>query len=294
MYGQNPREDVAVVASHNEAERFWTSIATTTSAHYSQIRGQRRADEAEHTPSPQLALPHGFMDSAVDSEVPSAGSGLLSGGASDRRPDTRTPRPSETNGSSPLNGGNAADVPDHHASEDSIEPWLPETSTPASATAPPPYWSRSSSSNPHRRSPSNISNISTESSFPAGAITMRDNEASDQDERNKACWAKSVEITDYVVVNGSTTGIGAFVVWNGSFMNIRKRYSEFDELRHRLVMTFPNFSAAVPPLPPKSVISKFRPKFLDKRRQGLQYFLNCIMLNPEFSGSPVLKEFLFS
>jgi hypothetical protein len=95
-------------------------------------------------------------------------------------------------------------------------------------------------------------------------------------------------------------------------MNIRKRYSEFDEFRSRLIRTFPNFEAAVPELPPKSVISKFRPSFLEKRRAGLQYFLkyvpfqtssrrqladfcdSCILLNPEFSGSPVLKEFLFS
>jgi hypothetical protein len=77
-------------------------------------------------------------------------------------------------------------------------------------------------------------------------------------------------------------------------MNIRKRYSEFDDFRSRLIQSFPNFEAAVPPLPPKSVISKFRPPFLEKRRAGLQYFLNCILLNPEFSGSPVLKDFLFA
>lgn len=93
-------------------------------------------------------------------------------------------------------------------------------------------------------------------------------------------------------------------------MNIRKRYSEFDDFRYRLVQTFPGFEAAVPALPPKSVISKFRPRFLEKRRAGLQYFLkcvhqrfpvqyyadftSCILLNPEFSGSPVLKEFLFA
>lgn len=58
-------------------------------------------------------------------------------------------------------------------------------------------------------------------------------------------------------------------------MNIRKRYSEFDDFRHQLIHTFPNFEAAVPALPPKSVISKFRPKFLEKRRAGLQYFLKC-------------------
>jgi hypothetical protein len=92
-------------------------------------------------------------------------------------------------------------------------------------------------------------------------------------------------------------------------MRIRKRYSEFDDLRHKLLQTFPYSAAAMPPLPPKSVISKFRPKFLENRRAKLQYFLkcaypltgwtiadshSCILLNPEFSGSPVLKEFLFS
>ncbi|ETS81973.1 hypothetical protein PFICI_06975 [Pestalotiopsis fici W106-1] len=158
----------------------------------------------------------------------------------------------------------------------------------------PPYWYQSHPT--HARSPSRASEESM-----VGAIVMRDNENSSFDERNHACWAKSVEITDYVIVNGSATNIGAFVVWNirvetlsGSYMNIRKRYSEFDDLRWRLMRTFPNFEAAVPELPPKSLISKFRPRFLEKRRAGLQYFLNCIMLNPEFSGSPVLKEFMFS
>jgi hypothetical protein len=56
-------------------------------------------------------------------------------------------------------------------------------------------------------------------------------------------------------------------------MNIRKRYSEFDDLRRKLIQTFPGFDAAVPPLPPKSVISKFRRPFLEKRRSALQYFL---------------------
>lgn len=59
----------------------------------------------------------------------------------------------------------------------------------------------------------------------------------------------------------------------GSRMNIRKRYSEFDGLRKRLVQTFPSFEAAVPALPPKSVLKRFHPRFLEKRRAGLQYFL---------------------
>lgn len=170
-----------------------------------------------------------------------------------------------------------------------------EDISPISPVTSPPYWI-----NNHPGHTRNTSSTSVES-IPTGGIILQDNENSSFDDRGSACWAKSVEITDHVTVNGSTTSIGAFVVWNirvetlsGSYMNIRKRYSEFDDFRWRLIRTFPNFEAAVPELPPKSIISKFRPKFLEKRRAGLQYFLNCILLNPEFSGSPVLKDFLFS
>lgn len=62
-------------------------------------------------------------------------------------------------------------------------------------------------------------------------------------------------------------------------MNIRKRYSEFDEFRRQLVQSFPNSEAAMPALPPKSVISRFRPRFLEKRRAGLQYFLKWVYEN---------------
>ncbi|PQE22607.1 PX domain-containing protein [Rutstroemia sp. NJR-2017a BVV2] len=158
----------------------------------------------------------------------------------------------------------------------------------------PPYWHQA-----HQRS---VSSASIESVGHAG-ITLQDN-TDGEDAKNEACWAKSVYIEDHVVINGGKTNIGnigAFVVWNitvetlhGGIMRIRKRYSEFDDLRLNLIRTFPNSSGTIPPLPPKSVISKFRPKFLENRRAGLQYFLNCILLNPEFSGSPVLKEFLFS
>ncbi|ATZ50377.1 hypothetical protein BCIN_05g07320 [Botrytis cinerea B05.10] len=184
-----------------------------------------------------------------------------------------------------------------------------------SSTISPPYWQQS-----HTRS---ISHVSIDSIHPSG-ITLQDNTADgDEDDaningrgKNEACWARSVVIEDYVVVNGSGIGgiggiagkglgigggIGAFVVWNvkvdtleGTPIIIRKRYSEFADLRSKLLRTFPNSAGTIPELPRKSVISKFRPKFLENRRSGLQYFLNCILLNPEFTSSPVLKEFLFS
>lgn len=74
------------------------------------------------------------------------------------------------------------------------------------------------------------------------------------------------------------------------------RYSDFDDLRRRLLVTFPHSGGAMPPLPPKSVFcelsffrsgccflcalmfveDKFRPAFLEKRRVGLAYFLKWV------------------
>ncbi|KFA60837.1 hypothetical protein S40285_06177 [Stachybotrys chlorohalonatus IBT 40285] len=197
------------------------------------------------------------------------------------------------------------DADSHDASHETAS----STLSPSSLSSP-PFWMKSSI---HRRT---ASNMSVESVLPTGAITLCDNETSD----SRRWYAKSVEIPDYTIVNGNSTGIGAFVVWNikvetltvglqsgcvspdgiltsspqGSSIPIHKRYSEFDELRRQLTLSFPYSRAAIPDLPPKGVVAKFRPNFLEKRRAGLQYFLNCIILNPEFSGSPVLRDFIFS
>ncbi|KAL7273992.1 hypothetical protein RUND412_003127 [Rhizina undulata] len=118
-------------------------------------------------------------------------------------------------------------------------------------------------------------------------------------ENSPGLWARRVNVVDYVIVSGSRTRAGAYVAWNclietfeGAQFSVRKRYSEFAELRDQLKETFPRSLASLPALPPKSVVSKFRPEFLEARRQGLSYFLTCILLNPEFAGSPLVKEFL--
>lgn len=117
-----------------------------------------------------------------------------------------------------------------------------------------------------------------------------------------ALWAKAIAVKDYVIIRGNVTGIGAYVVYNctvqtldGGPMKIRKRYSEFDDLREKLAAAFPQSTdTSLPPLPPKSVIYKFRAKFLEKRREGLSYFLNCVMLNPEYASSAIVKDFIFA
>ncbi|PYH94777.1 PX domain protein [Aspergillus ellipticus CBS 707.79] len=153
----------------------------------------------------------------------------------------------------------------------------------------PPYWS-------HHRNASRASQISIEQS---AGITLEDHTEDLNCETARGLWAKSVAVDDHVVVRGKT-GIGSYVVWNcriqtldGGPITVRLRYSEFDDMRHQLIASFPYAKNALPPLPPKSVIYKFRPSFLENRRVGLEYFLNCVLLNPEFSSSPVVKDFLF-
>ncbi|KAJ5156588.1 hypothetical protein N7492_009391 [Penicillium capsulatum] len=154
----------------------------------------------------------------------------------------------------------------------------------------PPYWQR------HER---NTSRTSQSSQTHSALITLEDHTTDPESETSRGLWARSVEIEDHVVVQGKT-GVGAYVVWNchiqtldGGPMVVRMRYSEFDDLRQRLISAFPHARNALPALPPKSVLYKFRPTFLENRRAGLEYFLNCVLLNPEFSSSPVVKDFLF-
>ncbi|KAF2146665.1 uncharacterized protein K452DRAFT_282841 [Aplosporella prunicola CBS 121167] len=185
--------------------------------------------------------------------------------------------------------------PSHPPQNGDISPAQP-SATPDS-TAPdqqivPPYWGR-------QRGASTWSYASVEE-HRADPISLQDNTV-EGSEHDSAVWAKNVTIDSYVIVSGNVPGMGDYVVWNctvetldGGPMKIRKRYSEFDELRRKLEQTFPLAGASLPELPPKSMISRFRQRFLEKRKAGLSYFLNCVLLNPEFSASPVLKEFLFT
>jgi len=154
----------------------------------------------------------------------------------------------------------------------------------------PPYWQIPMRSN---SSPSDAAGQKR-------AITLEDN-TEETAEQYHALWAKSVNIDNYVVVGGAAPAIGSYVVWNctvetlnGGPITLRKRYSEFHKLRQNLAKTFTSAGGALPELPPKSFLHRFQTKFLEKRKIGLAYFLNCVLLNPEFSSSPVLKEFVFS
>ncbi|KAK5124207.1 hypothetical protein LTR85_001910 [Meristemomyces frigidus] len=162
----------------------------------------------------------------------------------------------------------------------------------SNVTDAPPFWSR------HGRSVSTVSYHSMTQSN-RHPILLEDHSEEDHTS-TQSCWAQSVTIDDYIILTGPT-GIGAYIVWHctvrtlkGGDLEIRKRYSEFDQLRVDLVRSFPHAEQMIPQLPRKSVVSRFRPKFLEQRKAGLGHFLNCILLNPEFAASPVLKDFIFS
>ncbi|MCJ1334792.1 PX domain-containing protein ypt35 [Bachmanniomyces sp. S44760] len=154
----------------------------------------------------------------------------------------------------------------------------------------PPYWQHQ-----YRRD----SYVSVKNDSDSAPITLEDH-TEEPSELSVSLWAKTVSIENHVIISGNVPGISDYVTWickvetlDGGSLFMRKRYSEFATVRQQLLMTYPNSKGAMPPLPPKSFIYKYRPDFLEKRRAGLAYFLNCVLLNPEFSGSPVLREFLF-
>lgn len=209
----------------------------------------------------------------------------------------------------------------------------PRSATSSSPTTSPPYWVHS-----HQRS---FSNISVESVMP-GAITLEDNDNA-ADVKNKACWAKSVYIEDYVVVNENRTGIGAFIVWNITVETLRvSPESLWSTAEHALFTSLagthqpshaglllqntkallrirrspqqttpnlPQFPGGHAPTAPKerdiqvstqvsrdpesgaAILSQVRVRH--PHPACMTDSCSCILLNPEFSGSPVLKEFLF-
>lgn len=140
-----------------------------------------------------------------------------------------------------------------------------------SGTDAPPFWTR------HDRSISAVSYQSVLEARPA-PIQLEDH-SEEQHELSQGCWAQSVTVDDYTIISGPT-GIGAYVVWlctvstlKGGRMTINKRYSEFDKLRGNLVESFPHAAASIPELPRKSIVSRFRPRFLEKRKDGLNHFI---------------------
>eukprot|EP01099_Mayorella_cantabrigiensis_P002015 TRINITY_DN187_c0_g2_i1.p1 TRINITY_DN187_c0_g2~~TRINITY_DN187_c0_g2_i1.p1 ORF type:complete len:439 (-),score=126.61 TRINITY_DN187_c0_g2_i1:102-1235(-) len=76
-------------------------------------------------------------------------------------------------------------------------------------------------------------------------------------------------------------------------MEVRRRYSDFVWLRSQLVVNHPEI--IVPPIPQKKTdkfMDRFGIEFLEKRRKGLELFLNRVALHPVLIASMDLNTFL--
>lgn len=164
------------------------------------------------------------MASVIETHIPSVNGGVAHGNVHKNLSQTTlrphpppSPPPTETDTETETESDEPPSAPRLNTDIDAAPNQRPEEATPdpsedtSPVTSPvtsPPYWI-----NNHPGHTRNVSSTSVES-IPTGGIILQDNENSEYDDRGSACWAKSVEITDHVTVNGSTTNIGAFVVWN--------------------------------------------------------------------------------
>ncbi|CAG8700825.1 6061_t:CDS:1, partial [Dentiscutata heterogama] len=76
----------------------------------------------------------------------------------------------------------------------------------------------------------------------------------------------------------------------GASIVARKRYSDFVELRSQLIKAYPKFYKLIPSLPPKRVMGKFMPEFIEKRRKDLEYFLAYVLLHPILGPTAVVRR----
>lgn len=188
-----------------------------------QVDGDVARNKDFPMPKPQPPPSPPVTETNTDAESPSSPLPLPTGFV--RESGERTPHANVTAEESSLPGyGRGSDGPTPRVEANSDEIGHAHVSADAHSNAPspttspvtsPPYWTLHNTHESRLGHGRNVSSASAESLISAGlGITLRDNENSSVDDRGSACWAKDVEVTDYVIVNGSATNIGAFVVWN--------------------------------------------------------------------------------
>ncbi|KAG2229036.1 hypothetical protein INT48_009592 [Thamnidium elegans] len=94
-------------------------------------------------------------------------------------------------------------------------------------------------------------------------------------------------------------GYGSYICYSctilsdkGAPITVRKRYSDFVELREELVKQYPTLKRSIPKLPPKKVVGKFTPSFVEQRRRELEYFFKFVVLHPVVGASPIVRHWI--
>ncbi|KAI8053184.1 uncharacterized protein B0P05DRAFT_561936 [Gilbertella persicaria] len=94
-------------------------------------------------------------------------------------------------------------------------------------------------------------------------------------------------------------GYGSYICYSctilsdkGAPITVRKRYSDFVDLREELVKQHPTLKRSIPKLPPKKVVGKFTPSFVEQRRKDLEYFFKYVVLHPTLGASPIVRHWI--
>ncbi|KAI9263447.1 Phox homologous domain-containing protein [Phascolomyces articulosus] len=94
-------------------------------------------------------------------------------------------------------------------------------------------------------------------------------------------------------------GYGSYICYNctvlsdkGPPISVRKRYSDFVDLRDELVKRYPRLKTSIPKLPPKKVVGKFTPSFVEQRRRDLEYFFKYVVLHPTIGNSATITHWI--
>ncbi|GAA5967415.1 hypothetical protein JCM3765_001868 [Sporobolomyces pararoseus] len=154
----------------------------------------------------------------------------------------------------------------------------------------------SSEEEPFRFRPPSIASTATSQRSSRQGIRIED--ASSRDNK---IFVKQLSIPEYHAVGSEGSG---FVVYDieiqtlptsfsaGTLIRAHKRYSAFVRLRADLVAAFPRLRRAIPRLPPKSSLAKYRRSFLEKRRQNLAFWLTNVLLHPILGGSSIVRNWV--
>ncbi|KAI7868713.1 Phox homologous domain-containing protein [Spinellus fusiger] len=94
-------------------------------------------------------------------------------------------------------------------------------------------------------------------------------------------------------------GYGSYICYSctvitekGAPITIRKRYSDFVDLREELIQHHPGMKNNIPKLPPKKVVGNFTPAFIELRRRDLEYFFKYVVLHPSLSNTSIVKHWV--
>ncbi|KAG2200933.1 hypothetical protein INT47_003168 [Mucor saturninus] len=121
------------------------------------------------------------------------------------------------------------------------------------------------------------------------------------DDRTSTDAKHFIFATDAIVDHPLRIGVGygSYICYSctilsdkGAPITVRKRYSDFVELREELIKQYPTLKRSIPKLPPKKVVGKFTPTFVEQRRRELEYFFKFVVLHPVVGASPIVRHWI--